>query len=137
MNATVYRFYAENGDLLYVGCTMRLAARIGEHTAGKSWWGEVTRATFDHFDNQRAALIAEARAIATEHPVHNTAGKLTTWPNDDERGARADQQRASSAGHRSQPRANDVPRTRSALHELPVARVLGAQGQATRRGRVP
>lgn len=72
MNMTVYRVF-DGETLLYVGCSMRGAERIPQHS-GKPWWTRATRVELEHFTARRDALDAERRAIWTERPEFNLAG---------------------------------------------------------------
>jgi hypothetical protein len=69
----VYRAFAENDQLLYVGLSMNAAARLAQHQRDKPWWTDVDRVEFEHFEDRATAAEAEARAIAGENPVHNVA----------------------------------------------------------------
>jgi len=74
MNATLYRFFNEEGTLLYVGVTTMGLARWSEHARYKDWWPLVASTTTDHFTDQGEALAAELAAIRSEHPTYNIAG---------------------------------------------------------------
>lgn len=67
----LYRFFAEDGELLYVGITINPAARWPKHRSDKPWWTEVTDISVETFKSREAALEAEREAIKTEHPVYN------------------------------------------------------------------
>jgi hypothetical protein len=69
--AAVYRFYDAAGALLYVGMSNRPWDRLEWGHRKKSWWRDVARQEVTWFRSGADALSAEARAIATEHPVHN------------------------------------------------------------------
>jgi len=69
----VYRFYDAEGRLLYVGVTYSPAMRFREH-ARRDWWADAVRNTIVWHDRRADALAEEARAIATEGPLHNIAG---------------------------------------------------------------
>ena len=71
MSAVVYRFMDAAGRLLYVGCSGNLGQRLASH-GGKPWFPEVATIAVEHYATRTAALWAEAHAIATESPVHNT-----------------------------------------------------------------
>lgn len=70
-HCTVYRFFNESSELLYVGITNRGRRRIHEHARTKQWWPHVHTAAFEHHPSRMAALDAEKRAIQAEHPTHN------------------------------------------------------------------
>ncbi|GAA4987280.1 GIY-YIG nuclease family protein [Actinopolymorpha pittospori] len=67
----LYRFFDEDGALLYVGITASLPRRLGEHAAEKPWWTSLRRITVDHYDSRAAAIAAETEAIRTERPAWN------------------------------------------------------------------
>lgn len=73
MNGThaLYRFYADNGRLLYVGITNNPGTRFDQHAADKPWWHEVRGITLETYPDRDAVLAAERRAIAVEQPLHN------------------------------------------------------------------
>lgn len=72
----LYRLYAADGTLLYVGITHSLSARFAEHALEKPWWPEVARKTVAWCNSRTDALRAEAQAIKDEDPVHNIVRPL-------------------------------------------------------------
>lgn len=68
---SVYVFYRQGGDVLYVGCTSRLPERLDQHRVTKPWWKNVTTVTVEHFDNKQDALDRERDLIWTFLPEHN------------------------------------------------------------------
>jgi predicted GIY-YIG superfamily endonuclease len=72
----VYRLRDADGELLYVGISWSVAARIAAHRTSQSWWREVATIDVEEFKNRGAALDAEARAIRTEHPRYNVQGVI-------------------------------------------------------------
>lgn len=70
---TLYRLFAADGQLLYVGITWNAGYRLKEHAGDKPWWPSVASATFEHFATREEALAAERRAIRFERPVNNIA----------------------------------------------------------------
>jgi DNA-directed RNA polymerase specialized sigma24 family protein len=69
----VYRAYASDGRLLYVGVTRNVRLRIGQHAATKPWWKDVADVHVDMFPSHREALAAEGKAIREELPANNVA----------------------------------------------------------------
>jgi predicted GIY-YIG superfamily endonuclease len=67
----LYRFFDQSGELLYVGITMDLPARMGNHRRDKPWWTDAAWIGIEHFDNRAAALEAERMAIKAETPRYN------------------------------------------------------------------
>lgn len=72
---TLYRLYSAADALLYVGIAGNPGRRFEQHRADKPWWGDVTHITLEHHLDRAAALAAELKAIRTENPRHNIAGR--------------------------------------------------------------
>jgi hypothetical protein len=71
---TLYRMFAADGRLLYVGISSRAALRWQQHRHERPWWSEVATVTVEHFASRAEALGAELTAIREERPAHNLAG---------------------------------------------------------------
>lgn len=71
MTTTLYRFYNDDGQLLYVGIAGNPARRFEQHAHEKTWWDDVRRVTVNHFDTREQAAVAEVAAIREERPLHN------------------------------------------------------------------
>jgi len=68
----LYRLWASDGRLLYVGVSVHLSARLRVHRAR---WGDlIARETWEEHPDERAMLAAERRAITDEDPAFNQAG---------------------------------------------------------------
>jgi hypothetical protein len=67
----VYRLFAADGALLYVGSTHDPERRFRQHSSLKSWWPEVAARQVDWKDSREAAEHAEDAAIMTEAPRYN------------------------------------------------------------------
>lgn len=67
----VYRLYAQNGDLLYVGCSFNPNERIRAHRLEKQWGRSIQRTDIRWYQNRMGALRREARAIVDENPLWN------------------------------------------------------------------
>jgi predicted GIY-YIG superfamily endonuclease len=74
MSATLYRYYDNSAQLLYVGITGDNTKRQAQHRRGSFWFGEIASATFEHFEDRALALSAESVAIRNEKPKHNIQG---------------------------------------------------------------
>lgn len=75
MNAyVIYRFYAADGALLYVGVTADLPSRMRQHAREKPWWPQVARVESDLCGSEADALVKEGTAIVAEKPRYNIAG---------------------------------------------------------------
>lgn len=73
---TVYRFYAANDELLYVGISNNPPARFRQHTEHAGWWTDAVRVDLTHYATEQAARAAELQAIRIEHPKYNIAGRI-------------------------------------------------------------
>ena len=67
----VYRCFAGDGRLLYIGFTAQLGTRMAGHKRSSPWWPEVAKVTRQEFTSEPAALAAERLAIQSEHPAYN------------------------------------------------------------------
>lgn len=69
----LYRFYGQDGELLYVGITKRLQIRWREHARNyaTTWWPKVRSNTVHWYPNRAEAGRAERQAIRTEGPLYN------------------------------------------------------------------
>lgn len=65
----LYRYYGQDGDLLYVGISFDPFRRAGQH--GFFLHDSVQRVEFEWFDSREEAEQAEAFAIAIEQPIWN------------------------------------------------------------------
>lgn len=70
----LYRLYAANGDLLYVGIAYDPRVRWAQHRADKAWWPEVYRYALEWHPTRSRALKVEKDVIARERPRHNVHG---------------------------------------------------------------
>lgn len=68
----LYRLWAADGRLLYVGVSTNLAARLRNHQ--KRWGDLLHHATWEAQRSERAMLDAERVAIQNEDPAFNKAG---------------------------------------------------------------
>lgn len=123
----LYRFYADDGELLYIGITVNPKARDYQHAAKSHWWTEAARKEICWYETWPAAELAERAAIRAERPRYNIAGN-TPLP--------------SPPGKTRRPKAGMTAATRSRLRaaaeaakrardDLLDAMVEAAQGGAT------
>lgn len=70
----VYRVFADDGTLLYIGSTIGLTTRFIRHGTHSAWFPEARRVTLERFSTLAAAKAAETAAIAAEQPPHNRVG---------------------------------------------------------------
>lgn len=67
---TLYRFYDDKNELLYVGISLNPKVRFHSH-GRKDWWDGVRHGRLEHFGTRQEAEAAEQRAIKNEHPQLN------------------------------------------------------------------
>lgn len=67
----LYRFFSENGQLLYVGITMNPPQRFKSHEHEKFWWSEVSGIRVEQHESREKLIEAERLAIKIERPIHN------------------------------------------------------------------
>ena len=70
-NYCLYRMFDINGDLLYIGQSVRVTDRIRQHARTKHWWSSVRTITIEQYESAPALNIAEREAIKNEKPIHN------------------------------------------------------------------
>jgi hypothetical protein len=69
----LYRLYADDGALLYVGVTYSLAVRFAQHAGTQPWWHEVAHHEAVIYPSRGSVARAEALAIRDENPRYNKA----------------------------------------------------------------
>lgn len=67
----VYRMFAADGHLLYIGASTNLLVRVKDHERLKPWFKTVAAVTLVWFPTGDEARAAEKLAIATEQPEWN------------------------------------------------------------------
>ena len=67
----LYRHFAANGDLLYIGQSISAIARLSGHKKDSAWFNQITRVEIEHFSTRETVLIEEKKAIINEHPIFN------------------------------------------------------------------
>ena len=67
----LYRMYDADGRLLYIGQSGAPARRIEQHSAQNQWPMTVVNISVEWHPSRETAMLAEARAIAAELPIHN------------------------------------------------------------------
>jgi hypothetical protein len=68
----VYRAYAEDDRLLYVGMTDDVGQRLKAHGySGAAWLTEMAYHTVESYPDRDSAHIAEVEAIISESPLYN------------------------------------------------------------------
>lgn len=67
----VYFAWGEDDELLYVGSSTRVAARLRNHVGQADWWPAVRNVTFAEYDTESEARRAEIEAIQERPGRHN------------------------------------------------------------------
>lgn len=67
----LYRHFATDGELLYIGISLSAFRRLRQHQQHASWFDRIARVEIQPFPSRGEALVAERAAIASEHPAHN------------------------------------------------------------------
>lgn len=73
----VYRLYADDGSLLYVGISKHPEKRLNEHSQLKFWWRHVTRKEITWYPTRAEAEAVEEQAIVTERPRHDRTWRMS------------------------------------------------------------
>ena len=68
----LYRHFAANGELLYVGISLCAVGRLRQHRATAEWFDQIARIDVEVFPSREEALSAEYHAVTTEGPKYNT-----------------------------------------------------------------
>ena len=74
---SLYRYFNNAGELLYVGISINAIYRLGQHKENAEWFELIDRIEIEKFDSLKLALAAEKSAIKTERPLHNIAHQGT------------------------------------------------------------
>ncbi|MFC4907508.1 type II toxin-antitoxin system prevent-host-death family antitoxin [Actinomadura gamaensis] len=135
LSHVLYRFFAEGGDLLYVGITDGdPSVRWSSHQRHAGWWKDVAFVHVEHFPDLASVRTAELAAIRAEAPRHNIADT----PRVEERASASSSKKAVRRGSQSLPPNPSVSATeaRIIIKEL-VSRVVysGETVTITRHGR--
>jgi predicted GIY-YIG superfamily endonuclease len=70
----LYRHFNKDNQLLYVGISFSVMARLQKHSKLSPWWRNISHITFERFPSRAAAIAAEQMAIDQERPLHNIMG---------------------------------------------------------------
>lgn len=71
----VYALFDRRGDLLYVGMTGNLPARLAHHRYTKKWWPLVAESESSEAMSRADALLLERRLIWFRNPLFNRVGR--------------------------------------------------------------
>ena len=67
----LYRFFDDKDQLLYIGISKTVLARMAQHFQTKDWIPDTGYLKWSSFDERWQAEIAERRAIVVEKPIWN------------------------------------------------------------------
>jgi hypothetical protein len=67
----LYRYFAPDSRLLYVGISVSAFLRHKQHRTQSHWFPEAGNMTWQTFETRKEAIAAEAEAIRTERPIYN------------------------------------------------------------------
>ena len=71
MRTALYRQFADDKSLLYVGISLNAQNRLSQHYKSSAWFTEVTDVKIEWFGTREEALKAEVDAIHAEKPKCN------------------------------------------------------------------
>jgi predicted GIY-YIG superfamily endonuclease len=71
MGCYLYRHFAADGSLLYVGISLCAINRLSQHKEGSHWFDQIATVKIERFPDRKQALAAERAAIMRERPKHN------------------------------------------------------------------
>jgi predicted GIY-YIG superfamily endonuclease len=72
---TIYKCFAADGTLLYVGISANRLARCSQHRK-RQWWRKVARIDLEHVKGRAAAEARETEIIQTQNPKHNVRDRI-------------------------------------------------------------
>lgn len=88
MTTSLYRHFAGDGSLLYVGIALSWPARTKSHVRQSRWFDQVAKVEIERFPTREAALEAERAAIKSERPTFNVVHNRDRSPKVTVRGER-------------------------------------------------
>lgn len=71
MRTALYRHFAADESLLYVGVSLSWPERTKAHSRKAEWFEQIARVSIEWFETREAALQAERMAIKSERPKFN------------------------------------------------------------------
>jgi len=81
MKQKLYRHFDEDDNLLYVGISMSVAARLACHKSSSHWFDKIKKITIENFGTREEVLDAEIKAIQLEKPKFNVQNSLLDYRN--------------------------------------------------------
>jgi hypothetical protein len=67
----LYRYYADNWELLYVGISISAVGRMSRHRKRTEWFDQIRFISIEKFSSRDEVLAAEKEAIKRERPKFN------------------------------------------------------------------
>lgn len=67
----LYRAYAKDGTLLYIGISAMPQPRFDQHRNTSPWYGQMASHTLEWFKTRKVAMAAESAAVKAEKPIYN------------------------------------------------------------------
>jgi predicted GIY-YIG superfamily endonuclease len=71
----LYRHFAKDGTLLYVGISKSAIQRLFEHKDDSFWFNDIAKMTIENFHSREEVKLAEKEAIKNENPLYNIRNK--------------------------------------------------------------
>lgn len=75
----LYRYYTEDGSLLYIGIATDVSQRDLAHWKNSAWRYRAAYILVENYPSRRVAEVAEAQAIADENPTENRKWPTPRW----------------------------------------------------------
>jgi hypothetical protein len=67
----LYRYFGEDGTLLYIGVSLSAVQRLAQHRIHAPWFDQIKRIELETFATRQQAEAAERAAIIKEMPLFN------------------------------------------------------------------
>jgi hypothetical protein len=69
----LYRYFDQDGNLLYVGISISALLRHLQHRTSSHWFHKANNMTWETYETRAEAAVAEIDAIKAERPLYNIA----------------------------------------------------------------
>jgi hypothetical protein len=73
----LYRHFDSTGKLLYVGISLDVLRRLGQHRRSSVWFDDIARVEIEHFADWDSAKEARRKVVAEEKPIFHDAVDLS------------------------------------------------------------
>jgi hypothetical protein len=73
----LYRHFDGAGKLLYVGISLDVLRRLGQHRRSSVWFDDIARVEIEHFADWDSAKEARRKVVAEEKPIFHDAVDLS------------------------------------------------------------